>query len=198
MTRWHGAPASSSWSAPVATWTSQEVSWLRVVVPHLDVSSTDLRARVVDGRPLDYLVPEDVLTEIRRRRMYEAAEPASGAGAAVRGVGRGWTGDRRRRRVSAAVVVPVLALLAARTLGDSTTGTLDVPASTIAPAAETPGRCFWPSTGRRSSASRCSPSPRVAPGTAVVVPAGSLASVNGIERPTRLAAGPRRAASTAR
>jgi nicotinate-nucleotide adenylyltransferase len=51
----------------------REVSWLRVVVPHLDVSSTDLRARVVDGRPLDYLVPEDVLAEIRRRRMYEPA-----------------------------------------------------------------------------------------------------------------------------
>jgi nicotinate-nucleotide adenylyltransferase len=54
----------------------REVSWLRVVVPHLDVSSTDLRARVVDGRPLDYLVPEDVLSEVRSRRMYEAAEPA--------------------------------------------------------------------------------------------------------------------------
>jgi len=58
----------------------REVSWLRVVVPHLDVSSTDLRARVVDGRPLDYLVPEDVLSEIRRRRMYEAAEPARAQG----------------------------------------------------------------------------------------------------------------------
>ena len=29
----------------------------RVEVPRLEVSSTDLRARVVDGRPLDYLVP---------------------------------------------------------------------------------------------------------------------------------------------
>lgn len=47
-----------------------EVSWIRVVVPHLEVSSTDLRARVADGRPLDYLVPEDVLVEIRRRGLY--------------------------------------------------------------------------------------------------------------------------------
>jgi len=58
-----------------------EVSWIRVVVPHLEVSSTDLRARVVDGRPLDYLVPEDVLIEIRRRGLY-APVPAP-AGQAV-------------------------------------------------------------------------------------------------------------------
>jgi nicotinate-nucleotide adenylyltransferase len=47
-----------------------DMSWVRVVVPHLEVSSTDLRARVADGRPLDYLVPEDVLAEIDRRGMY--------------------------------------------------------------------------------------------------------------------------------
>ena len=58
-----------------------EVSWIRVVVPHLEVSSTDLRARVVDGRPLDYLVPEDVLIEIRRRGLY--APVAAPAGQAV-------------------------------------------------------------------------------------------------------------------
>lgn len=44
--------------------------WERVEVPHLDVSSTDLRARVVDGRPLDYLVPEPVLATIRRFGLY--------------------------------------------------------------------------------------------------------------------------------
>ena len=58
-----------------------EVSWIRVVVPHLDVSSTDLRARVADGRPLDYLVPEDVLVEIRQRGLYapvgSAGRPAA-------------------------------------------------------------------------------------------------------------------------
>jgi nicotinate-nucleotide adenylyltransferase len=46
------------------------VAWERVEVPHVEVSSTDLRERAVDGRPLDYLVPDDVLAEIRRRGLY--------------------------------------------------------------------------------------------------------------------------------
>ena len=33
-----------------------------------------------DGRPLDFLVPEDVLAEIRYRRMYEPAAAAHGQG----------------------------------------------------------------------------------------------------------------------
>lgn len=41
-----------------------------VEVPRLEVSSTDLRARVVDGRPLDYLVPEAVVRTIRERGLY--------------------------------------------------------------------------------------------------------------------------------
>ncbi|MEZ5220251.1 MAG: nicotinate-nucleotide adenylyltransferase [Ilumatobacteraceae bacterium] len=45
--------------------------WERVEVPRLEVSSTDLRARVLDGRPLDYLVTEPVLQLIRERRLYE-------------------------------------------------------------------------------------------------------------------------------
>jgi nicotinate-nucleotide adenylyltransferase len=57
-----------------------EVSWLRVVVPHLEVSSTDLRARVADGRPLDYLVPEDVLAEIRRRGLYQPVGATAAGG----------------------------------------------------------------------------------------------------------------------
>jgi len=44
--------------------------WVRVEVPHLEVSSTDLRARVVDGRPLDYLLPPAVIDGIRQRRLY--------------------------------------------------------------------------------------------------------------------------------
>jgi nicotinate-nucleotide adenylyltransferase len=44
--------------------------WLRVEVPRLEVSSTDLRARVVDGRPLDYLLPPTVIEGIRHRRLY--------------------------------------------------------------------------------------------------------------------------------
>ena len=44
--------------------------WMRVEVPHLEVSSTDLRARVVDGRPLDYLLTPPVIEGIRQRRLY--------------------------------------------------------------------------------------------------------------------------------
>ena len=46
------------------------VDWVRVEVPRLEVSSTDLRARWVDGRPLDYLVTEDVLDVVRERGLY--------------------------------------------------------------------------------------------------------------------------------
>ena len=41
-----------------------------IEIPALEVSSTDLRARVADGRPLDYLVPEAAVREIRRRGLY--------------------------------------------------------------------------------------------------------------------------------
>jgi len=42
----------------------------RVEVPRLEVSSTDLRARAVDGRPLDYLVPKAVISLLAERRLY--------------------------------------------------------------------------------------------------------------------------------
>jgi nicotinate-nucleotide adenylyltransferase len=45
-------------------------SWVRVEVPRLEVSSTDLRARVVEGRPLDYLLSAAVIETIGRRRLY--------------------------------------------------------------------------------------------------------------------------------
>ena len=48
--------------------------WVHVEVPHLDVSSTDLRTRVADGRPLDYLVTDAVLDVIRARRLYQETE----------------------------------------------------------------------------------------------------------------------------
>ncbi len=41
-----------------------------VTVPNLEISSTDLRARAADGRPLDYLVPEAAVRFIRSRGMY--------------------------------------------------------------------------------------------------------------------------------
>ena len=47
--------------------------WLRVEVPRLEVSSTDLRARVLDGRPLDYLVTDSVLDIIAARHLYRDA-----------------------------------------------------------------------------------------------------------------------------
>jgi nicotinate-nucleotide adenylyltransferase len=47
-----------------------DVEWIHVEVPRLEVSSTDLRARFTDGRPLDYLVPEAVLDVIEQRKLY--------------------------------------------------------------------------------------------------------------------------------
>ena len=41
-----------------------------VEVPALDVSSTDLRARVAGGRPIDVLVPPGAVREIARRGLY--------------------------------------------------------------------------------------------------------------------------------
>lgn len=49
--------------------------WIRVEVPHLEVSSTDLRARFVDGRPLDYLITDPVLDLIAERGLYQDLEP---------------------------------------------------------------------------------------------------------------------------
>lgn len=41
-----------------------------VAVPNIEISSTDLRARVAEGRPLDYLVPEAAVRVIRARGLY--------------------------------------------------------------------------------------------------------------------------------
>ncbi len=48
--------------------------WVNVEAPRLEVSSTDLRARLVDGRPLDFLITAPVLDAIRRRRIYPLGE----------------------------------------------------------------------------------------------------------------------------
>ena len=45
-------------------------SWAHVEVPRLEVSSTDLRARVLDGRPLDYLLTPQVIACIEARGLY--------------------------------------------------------------------------------------------------------------------------------
>jgi nicotinate-nucleotide adenylyltransferase len=44
--------------------------WTRVEVPRLEVSSTDLRDRARDGRPLDYLVTDPVLDVIQSLGLY--------------------------------------------------------------------------------------------------------------------------------
>jgi nicotinate-nucleotide adenylyltransferase len=41
-----------------------------VTVPNLEISSTDLRSRAAEGRPLDYLVPESAVHFIRARGLY--------------------------------------------------------------------------------------------------------------------------------
>ena len=56
-----GAPAP----AVPAGWRADVVE-----IPALEVSSTDLRARVADGRPLDYLLPAAAVREVRRRGLY--------------------------------------------------------------------------------------------------------------------------------
>jgi nicotinate-nucleotide adenylyltransferase len=45
----------------------------QVSVPNLEISSTDLRARAADGRPLEYLVPEAAVRVIRQRGLYSVS-----------------------------------------------------------------------------------------------------------------------------
>jgi nicotinate-nucleotide adenylyltransferase len=50
---------------PLSDWKAVSVE-----IPALDISSTDLRARAADGRPLDFLVPEPAVRLIRQRGLY--------------------------------------------------------------------------------------------------------------------------------
>jgi len=45
----------------------------RVAIPRLDISSTDVRARVAAGRPIDGIVPPAVVREIHKRGLYTPA-----------------------------------------------------------------------------------------------------------------------------
>jgi nicotinate-nucleotide adenylyltransferase len=47
-------------------------------MPGIDLSSSELRARVRGGRPIDDLVPAGVVDYIRRRGLYAAAEEVAG------------------------------------------------------------------------------------------------------------------------
>ncbi|WP_158412378.1 nicotinate-nucleotide adenylyltransferase [Ilumatobacter nonamiensis] len=55
-----------------------DVDWIRVEVPRLEVSSTDLRSRFSDGRPLDYLLTNPVLEVIDERSLYLVTEGGRG------------------------------------------------------------------------------------------------------------------------
>jgi len=45
-------------------------SWVRIDIPELEISSTELRQRVSDGRSVRYLTPSAVLTCIAERGLY--------------------------------------------------------------------------------------------------------------------------------
>ena len=45
----------------------------RVAVPRLELSSTDLRARVAAGEPIDFLVPTPAARILRAHQLYESA-----------------------------------------------------------------------------------------------------------------------------
>ncbi|MCB0977405.1 MAG: nicotinate-nucleotide adenylyltransferase [Acidimicrobiales bacterium] len=45
-------------------------SWIRIDIPELEISSTELRQRVVDGRSVEYLTPPGVVAYLRERDLY--------------------------------------------------------------------------------------------------------------------------------
>jgi len=51
--------------APSPAWRTAHVT-----IPRLDVSSSDLRERLAQGRPIDGLCPSRVVREIRERHLY--------------------------------------------------------------------------------------------------------------------------------
>ncbi|MGH2734180.1 MAG: nicotinate-nicotinamide nucleotide adenylyltransferase, partial [Actinomycetota bacterium] len=58
---------------------SPEVHWPKVhtmEMPPIGVSSTEVRRRVREGLPIDYLVPPDVVGYIREHGLYQGDEVA--------------------------------------------------------------------------------------------------------------------------
>ena len=47
-----------------------DFDWVRVEIPELEVSSTELRTRVADGRSIRYLTPDRVASVIADRSLY--------------------------------------------------------------------------------------------------------------------------------
>ena len=69
--------------APTPAWLAQRLPGFadRVVVlagPHLDVSASDIRARVAAGRPIDKLVSPPVATYIEAHHLYREPPPRKG------------------------------------------------------------------------------------------------------------------------
>ena len=104
--------------------------------------------------------------------------------------GRRWTWTAGLVGVSAAVVIPILGLAAARTLGDSTAGTLDVPTGAGRASLGDARRALLVAVDGTDvvGLTVLAVAPTGAGGTAVVVPTGSRTSVDGFDQPTRLAA----------
>jgi LytR_cpsA_psr family len=101
---------------------------------------------------------------------------------------RRWTIAAALVGVTAAVAVPLLVVFAARTLGDSTAGKLDVPSGTVEPlSAETPGALLVAADGKDVvGLTVFAVDPSGSGGAVVVVPVGSMATLDGFDRPTRL------------
>ena len=61
---------------PGAVLVADPIGWVvsRVDVPSIDPSSTDLRDRAIDGRPLDLLLPDAVVACMRDRRLYGSGD----------------------------------------------------------------------------------------------------------------------------
>ena len=47
-------------------------AWTHVPVPRLDISSSDIRSRLAEGRPVDGLLPGATLAYIREHDLYTA------------------------------------------------------------------------------------------------------------------------------
>jgi nicotinate-nucleotide adenylyltransferase len=58
---WVGPPPDAGWNV------------VEVDVPSLEVSSSDLRARFADGRPVDWLTPQSVVRIVEERGLYRLA-----------------------------------------------------------------------------------------------------------------------------
>ena len=59
-------------AAPVAL--PEDWTFEHVVIPYFDISSTEVRQRIAEGRPIDGLVPPEVISVIAERGLYRGAQ----------------------------------------------------------------------------------------------------------------------------